>query len=216
MNLNVAVFFIKSIADQILVLDRKLWYGELDKMISARDTVIKFYQKVGHPFTEELWCKKCDPLRKIEGWTSGNNNVAKFIKDTILIQEINMSMLLDFLNRYFIKSLWSYKRSDTEEFMMVLHFATQGSLRNVLLTKIYGSSNKQKSDDKICIPYIFPPYTLTPDIYSVALDICNGLRQGFGNGTPEFYMKCMNTNSDQRPTAGELYGIDFYIRDLEF
>ena len=35
------------------------------------------------PFTKELWCKKCDPRRMIEGWTSGNNDIDKFIKDTI-------------------------------------------------------------------------------------------------------------------------------------
>ena len=27
-------------------------------------------------FTEELWCKDCDPFRIIEGWTSGNSNVS--------------------------------------------------------------------------------------------------------------------------------------------
>ncbi|CAB5361016.1 unnamed protein product [Rhizophagus irregularis] len=35
------------------------------------------------PFTKKLWCKKCDPFRMIEGWTSGNNEIDKFIKDTI-------------------------------------------------------------------------------------------------------------------------------------
>ena len=35
------------------------------------------------PFTEELWCKECDPFRMIEGWTSGNDDIDKFIKDTI-------------------------------------------------------------------------------------------------------------------------------------
>jgi hypothetical protein len=35
------------------------------------------------PFTEELWCKECDPLRMIEGWSSGNNDIDKFIKDSI-------------------------------------------------------------------------------------------------------------------------------------
>jgi hypothetical protein len=35
------------------------------------------------PFTEELWCKECDPHRMIEGWTSGNNEIDKFIKDTM-------------------------------------------------------------------------------------------------------------------------------------
>ena len=35
------------------------------------------------PFTEELWCKECDPHYRIEGWTSGNHDIDKFIKDTI-------------------------------------------------------------------------------------------------------------------------------------
>ena len=35
------------------------------------------------PFTEELWCKECDPFRIMEGWTSGNPNIDKFIKDTM-------------------------------------------------------------------------------------------------------------------------------------
>ncbi|UZO25501.1 uncharacterized protein OCT59_017766 [Rhizophagus irregularis] len=42
------------------------------------------------PFTEELWCKECDPRHMIEDWTSGNNDVDKFIKDTIYdIRNIN-------------------------------------------------------------------------------------------------------------------------------
>jgi len=78
------------------------------------------------------------------------------------------------------------------------------------------------------------PYTLSSDIYSfgvimaelssgkppfhkrkhdatLALEICNGLRPEFGKGTPEIYKKlaykCMNANSNQRPTANELYDI---------
>ncbi|UZO25551.1 uncharacterized protein OCT59_017816 [Rhizophagus irregularis] len=109
-----------------------------------------------------------------------------------------------------------------------------------------GSSNKQKSDDKICgvLPYIAPevlngePYSLSSDIYSfgiimaelssgkppfhkrkhdttLALEICNGLRPEFGKGTPEIYKKlaykCMNANSNQRPTASELHdNINFW------
>ncbi|CAG8728001.1 12199_t:CDS:2 [Funneliformis mosseae] len=42
------------------------------------------------PFEELLWCKECDPLRMIEGWTSGNSDIDIFIKDTIFtdIKEI--------------------------------------------------------------------------------------------------------------------------------
>ncbi|UZO00329.1 uncharacterized protein OCT59_001580 [Rhizophagus irregularis] len=90
------------------------------------------------------------------------------------------------------------------------------------------------------LPYIAPevlngkPYTLSSDIYSfgvvmaevssgkppfykrnhdssLALEICNGLRPGFGKGTPEIYKKlahrCMNANPNQRPTAIELHNI---------
>ncbi|RGB24841.1 kinase-like domain-containing protein [Rhizophagus diaphanus] len=90
------------------------------------------------------------------------------------------------------------------------------------------------------LPYIAPevlngePYRLSSDIYSfgivmaelssgkppfhkrkhdngLALEICNGLRPEFGEGTPEIYKKlahrCMNANPNQRPTANELYVI---------
>jgi hypothetical protein len=36
-----------------------------------------------NPFIEELWCKRCDPFRIIEGWTCGNGDIDKFIKNTI-------------------------------------------------------------------------------------------------------------------------------------
>ena len=33
--------------------------------------------------TGKLWCKECVPSCIIEGWTSGNSEIDKFIKDTI-------------------------------------------------------------------------------------------------------------------------------------
>ncbi|GBB89795.1 hypothetical protein RclHR1_01660014 [Rhizophagus clarus] len=35
------------------------------------------------PFNKELWCKVCDPFRMMEGWTSENLDIDKFIKDTM-------------------------------------------------------------------------------------------------------------------------------------
>src|SRR3954452_9987352 len=35
------------------------------------------------PDTGKLWCKECVPSCIIEGWTSGNSEMDKFIKDTI-------------------------------------------------------------------------------------------------------------------------------------
>ncbi|EXX78503.1 Pkh1p [Rhizophagus irregularis DAOM 197198w] len=56
-----------------------------------------------------------------------------------------------------------------------------------------------------------PPFYNKNHDLSLALAICSGLRPEFGKGTPEFYKKlaykCMNANSNERPTAGELYNI---------
>ena len=81
------------------------------------------------------------------------------------------------------------------------------------------------------------PYTSAADIYSVgiimaelstgkppfhkrkhdstlALGICNGLRPDFGKGTPDFYKKlaykCMDANSNERPSAEELNNILYF------
>ncbi len=52
--------------------------------ISDRDSdVRKNCSHCNKPFTEELWCKECDPYRIVEGWTSGNPDIDKFIKDTM-------------------------------------------------------------------------------------------------------------------------------------
>src|SRR3954447_9090589 len=45
------------------------------------------------PFIEELWCKECDPYRIMEGWTSGNPDIDKFIKDSMYKPEYTDSFL---------------------------------------------------------------------------------------------------------------------------
>jgi serine/threonine protein kinase len=61
-----------------------------------------------------------------------------------------------------------------------------------------------------------PPFYNKKHDLSLALAICNGLRPEFGKGTPEFYKKlaykCMNANSNERPTAEELYDIFYFWR----
>ncbi|POG69460.1 kinase-like domain-containing protein [Rhizophagus irregularis DAOM 181602=DAOM 197198] len=51
--------------------------------ISGGDSNHKNCSYCNKPFTEELWCKECDPFRIMEGWTSGNSVIDKFIKDTM-------------------------------------------------------------------------------------------------------------------------------------
>src|SRR5687768_9279215 len=53
--------------------------SEFDKL-NISDNNCSYCSK---PFSEKLWCKDCDPFRIIEGWTSGNPNIDKFIKDTM-------------------------------------------------------------------------------------------------------------------------------------
>src|SRR5438046_4587739 len=48
-------------------------------------------------FTEELWCKECDPFRIVEGWTSGNPDIDKFIKDTIYNARDNYYKFLEWV-----------------------------------------------------------------------------------------------------------------------
>ncbi|GET66149.1 kinase-like domain-containing protein [Rhizophagus irregularis DAOM 181602=DAOM 197198] len=190
------------------------------------------------PFTEELWCKECDPRHMIEDWTSGNNDVDKFIKDTIYdirnINNVYNAQFLEWVPYHLIEWLATGLKCLHElgYFHKDLHSC------NILQTSykshisdfgLSGLSNKQKSDDKICrvLPYIAPEvlngesYTLLSDIYSFALEICNGLRPEFGKGTPEIYKKlaykCMNANSNQRPTASELRDVFyFWVESLHF
>ncbi|EXX50657.1 uncharacterized protein OCT59_012697 [Rhizophagus irregularis] len=61
--------------------------------ISGEDSNHKSCSYCNKPFTEESWCKECDPFRKIEGWTSGNSDIDKFIKDTMYKQVYSYNIL---------------------------------------------------------------------------------------------------------------------------
>src|SRR5437016_732403 len=98
------------------------------------------------------------------------------------------------------------------------------------------------------VPYIAPevlngkPYTQKSDIYSfgilmsvistgqqpfndeahdhgLMLKICEGLRPGFSNNTPKFYIelahKCTDADPDNRPTAEEILKIISFWKDIE-
>ncbi|GBB87621.1 hypothetical protein RclHR1_01410004 [Rhizophagus clarus] len=45
------------------------------------------------PFIEELWCKECDPFGIMEGWTSGNPDIDKFLKDTMYKPKFDFEFL---------------------------------------------------------------------------------------------------------------------------
>ena len=61
-------------------------FNKLNISDSDSNSIIANHENCSYcnkPFSEELWCKKCDPFRMIEGVTSGNPDIDKFIKDTI-------------------------------------------------------------------------------------------------------------------------------------
>ena len=72
---------------------------EFNKLnISDRDSdVKKNCSYCNKPFTEELWCKECDPFRIVEGWTSGNPDIDNFIKDTMYNARDNESDFLEWV-----------------------------------------------------------------------------------------------------------------------
>jgi hypothetical protein len=49
------------------------------------------------PFSKKLWCKECDPFNMIEGWTSGNLGIDRFIKDTIYNAKNDTGIVYKFL-----------------------------------------------------------------------------------------------------------------------
>lgn len=58
-------------------------YTSIDIKFNLVNTKHKYCSYCNHLFIEKLWCKKCDPYNTSEGWTSGNPDIDKFIKDTM-------------------------------------------------------------------------------------------------------------------------------------
>src|ERR1041384_5023913 len=152
------------------------------------------------------------------------------------------------------------KDPETKEFMMIIEFANNGSLSNILSNDFNNLLWKDKIEmlyylvmdlkilhelgyfhrdfhsgnilKKYDLTYIFgiimtelssgkPPFYHKKHDLNLALDICNGLRPEFGNGTPEIYKKlayrCVDANPDQRPTVDELYDVlDFWYNSIKY
>ena len=72
----------------------KLTLNVSDKNVNPIKTNCSYCNK---PFTEELWCKECDPGQMIEGWTSGNSDIDKFIKDTMYNAKPDSDGIIKFL-----------------------------------------------------------------------------------------------------------------------
>ncbi|GET66190.1 kinase-like domain-containing protein [Rhizophagus irregularis DAOM 181602=DAOM 197198] len=214
------------------------------------------------PFTEELWCKKCDPFKMIEGWTSGNNDIDKFIKDTIYsarnakykhklmflewvpfdrfedVKQIGEGGFAKVYSATWINGEAEYDKQDdgswkkqesrsmevalkrlngsqnmSAEYLneLKIHWKLTTAVTSGCILRFYGITKDPETEEFMMI-LEFAKYG---NLRSFLSKICNGLRPNFGKGTPEVYKKlaykCMNANSNQRPTAKELYDIiDFW------
>jgi hypothetical protein len=65
--------------------------------ISDKNSSPKYCSYCNKPFTEELWCKECDPFKIMEGWTSENPDIDKFIRDTIYNSASNNYKFLEWV-----------------------------------------------------------------------------------------------------------------------
>ncbi|CAG8439159.1 12771_t:CDS:2 [Funneliformis mosseae] len=181
------------------------------------------------PFAEKLWCKECDPWCMIEGWTSGNSDIDKFIKDTMYhtrnvkgyprflewvpfdritdIEEIGeggfakvySATWIDFQSGFYKQDDGSWKKYDPEPM-------------KVALKRLYGSremSAKYFSELKAHWDF-YKRYPLGLEFYGITKD----------SKTKDFIMiklayRCMNANPNQRPEADELNDtIDFWHKSI--
>ncbi len=60
--------------------DTKISLTIFDKVSNS---VIANHEDCYQPKDKKFWCKECVPSCLIEGWSSGNSEIDKFIKDTI-------------------------------------------------------------------------------------------------------------------------------------
>uniref|UniRef100_U9TW25 Protein kinase domain-containing protein n=1 Tax=Rhizophagus irregularis (strain DAOM 181602 / DAOM 197198 / MUCL 43194) TaxID=747089 RepID=U9TW25_RHIID len=93
------------------------------------------------PFTEELWCKECDPFRIMEGWTSGNSVIDKFIKDTMYDTMYNAKIKSIYNNNKFLEWVPFDRFTDIKE------IGEGGFAKVYCATWIDGKSEYYENDD---------------------------------------------------------------------
>ncbi|CAG8470237.1 1097_t:CDS:2 [Funneliformis mosseae] len=163
------------------------------------------------PFSEKFWCKECDPRNIIEGWTSGNYDIDKFIKDTIYDARHNEEAR--FLG-------WV----PFDRFTNIKEIGEGGFAKVYAAIWLDGISHFQKQDDGSWKKLVPKPMMVALkrligsrdmsakflDELQAHWDLCN-----VGNLSLNFYgitkdpetKECMNENPNQRPTTEELCGI---------
>jgi hypothetical protein len=135
--------------------------------ISVGDSSHKNCSYCNKPFIKELWCKECDPFRIMEGWTSGNPDIDKFIKDTMYNERDNGYRFLEWVpfNRFtnvkniaeggFSKvysAIWIDGRSEYRRIYNRSWQRKEPKPKKIALKKLNGSQNmSDKYLNEVCL-----------------------------------------------------------------
>lgn len=148
--------------------------------ISNNEIIDKSCSYCNKPFTNEFWCKECDPRRIIEGWSSENPDIDMFIKATIYnVRHVDSSPFLEWVSfDKFIdinqigeggfskvySAIWmdgksSYKKRNNESWIKL-----ESEPIKVALKKLNGSQN-MSTDYLNKVEYIFITSTFRSSSY---------------------------------------------------
>jgi serine/threonine protein kinase len=198
-----------------------------------KNSGLKFYGLTKDPETEEFMM-----ILQFAGRGNLRNNLSNNFKNILWKHKISLLWLSLIDLRKLHKSGFLHKDFHSGNILMLDNFNSY--ISDFGLSGPANEEKSDDKVVYGVLPYIAPevlygePYTTSADIYgfgvvmaeissgkppfydkkhdhSLALDICNGLRPEFGQGTPEFYKKlaykCTNANSNERPAAEELENI---------
>src|SRR5438034_6484344 len=188
--------------------------------------IIKFAENgnlrsnLSNNFNNILWGEKIDKLRDASSNLQDLHKLGYFHKDFHsgnILQTHSGPHDYSFISDFGLSGPANEQKSDGKVYGVMPYVAPE-----VLNGEAYTSSSDIYSFGVIMAELSSgkPPFYNKKHDLSLTLTICNGLRPEFGKGTPEFYKKlaykCMDANSNERPTAQELRDIfSFWYESID-
>ncbi|GBC21839.2 kinase-like domain-containing protein [Rhizophagus irregularis DAOM 181602=DAOM 197198] len=179
--------------------------SELDKLnISDNDSssVNINHKNCYKPEDNKLWCKECVPRCIIEGWTSGNNDIDEFIKDTIYNTKYSDDD--DYYYPFFLE--WV----PFDRFKDVKQIGEGGFAKVYSATWIDGKAEYKRQNDESWKKEEPKPIKVAlkklNDSQNISANYLNEIKTLWIIYFNDTY-RCMSAIPNQRPTADELYDI---------
>ncbi|CAB5321391.1 unnamed protein product [Rhizophagus irregularis] len=174
------------------------------------------------PNDGKLWCKECVPRYIIEGWTSGNNSIDEFIKDTIYDAKIGYDDYDDDDD----------DGSDGDDYPIFLEWVPFNKFEDIKqigeggFSKVYsaiwidGKAKYIKQDDGSWKKKEPEPKKIAlkklNESQNISADYLNEIKIFWNFYLNETTYRCMSAIPNQRPTASELCDIlDFWNYTFE-